>query len=104
MTKFSANLGFLWNDRSLPDAIICAKAVGFDAVECHWPYATPIAAVKQALNVTGLAMLGLNTSRGDTSAGENGLSALPDRIDDARTAIDQALDGADFIEVFCEPG
>ena len=94
MTKFSANLGFLWNDRSLPDAIICAKAVGFDAVECHWPYATPIAAVKQALNVTGLAMLGLNTSRGDTSAGENGLSALPDRIDDARTAIDQALDYA----------
>lgn len=91
MTKFSANLGFLWNDRSLPEAIISAKAAGFDAVECHWPYETPAAAVKQALQDTGLTMLGLNTSRGNTSAGENGLSALPDRVKDAQAAIDQAL-------------
>ena len=31
--KFSANLGFLWTDRSLPDAIRAAKEAGFDAVE-----------------------------------------------------------------------
>ncbi|MEN8934506.1 MAG: isomerase, partial [Planktotalea arctica] len=36
--KFSANLGFLWSELSLPDAIRAAKAAGFDAVECHWPY------------------------------------------------------------------
>jgi hydroxypyruvate isomerase len=91
LTKFSANLGFLWSDRSLPDAIISAKAAGFDAVECHWPYDTPAESVMQALRDTGLPMLGLNTNRGDTSAGENGLSALPDRVDEARAAIDQAL-------------
>ena len=39
--KFSANLGFLWADRPLPDAIHTAKAAGYDAVECHWPYDTP---------------------------------------------------------------
>lgn len=94
MTKFSANLGFLWNDRSLPDAIRAAKAAGFDAVECHWPYETPAADVAEALRETGLVMLGLNTSRGDTSAGENGVCALPDRVDDAHAAIDQALDYA----------
>ena len=38
MTRFSANLGFLWNDRPLADAIHAAEAAGFDAVECHWPY------------------------------------------------------------------
>ena len=38
MTAFSANLGFLWNDRPLADAIRAARAAGFDAVECHWPY------------------------------------------------------------------
>jgi hydroxypyruvate isomerase len=71
--KFSANLGFLWADRSLPEAIRAAKAAGFDAVECHWPYAVPAADVKAALDETGLTMIGLNTSRGDTAAGENGL-------------------------------
>ena len=33
MTKFSANLGFLWADQPLPAAIRAAKAAGFDAVE-----------------------------------------------------------------------
>lgn len=89
--KFSANLGFLWNDRPLPDAIRAAKAAGFDAVECHWPYVTPAAQVRAALAETGLDMLGLNTDRGNLEAGENGLSALPGRDTDARAAIDQAM-------------
>ena len=33
MTQFSANLGFLWTDLSLIDAIYKAKKHGFDAVE-----------------------------------------------------------------------
>ncbi|MEE4187697.1 MAG: TIM barrel protein [Roseobacter sp.] len=89
--RFSANLGFLWNDRALPDAIRAAKAAGFDAVECHWPYDVPPADVAAALKETGLPMLGLNTRRGDVAAGENGLSALPGREAEARAAIDEAL-------------
>ena len=91
MTKFSANLGFLWADLPLPDAIHAAKAAGFDAVECHWPYDVPVYEVKAALDATGLVMLGLNTRRGDVDNGENGLSALPDRSTEARAAIDEAL-------------
>lgn len=89
--KFSANLGFLWNDRPLPDAIRAAKAAGFDAVECHWPYDVPAADVVDALAETGLEMLGLNTRRGDVAAGDNGLSAIPGREDEARAAIDEAI-------------
>lgn len=89
--QFSANLGFLWNDRSLPDAIHAAKAAGFDAVECHWPYMVPSADVREALTQTGLPMLGLNTVRGNLANGENGLSALEGRESEARAAIDQAL-------------
>jgi hydroxypyruvate isomerase len=89
--KFSANLGFLWQDRPLPDAIRAAKAAGFDAVECHWPYDTPASDVAAALAETGLPMLGLNTRRGDVAGGENGLSALPGREADARAAIDEAV-------------
>ncbi|MGB1234957.1 MAG: isomerase, partial [Planktomarina sp.] len=57
MTLFSANLGFLWTDLSLPDAIRQAKSHGFDAVECHWPYDTPAPDVAQALTETGLRLL-----------------------------------------------
>ena len=68
--KFSANLGFLWNDRSLPDAIRAAKIAGFDAVECHWPFEVSSLDVKAALEETGLAMLSLNTRRGDIKVGD----------------------------------
>ena len=95
--RFSANLGFLWADRPLPNAIRAAKAAGFDAVECHWPYAHDPHDVKAALDETGLEMLGLNISRGDVAAGENGLAALPNREAEARAAIDQALDYAQII-------
>ncbi|WP_075221682.1 hydroxypyruvate isomerase family protein [Acuticoccus yangtzensis] len=87
--KFSANLGFLWADLPLPEAIRAAKAAGFDAVECHWPYDVPPADVAAALAETGLPMLGLNTRRG--APGENGLLALPGREADARAAIEEAI-------------
>jgi len=96
MTAFSANLGFLWVDRPLPDAIRAAKAAGFDAVECHWPYETPAEQVKAALDQTGLPMLGLNTIRGNP--GENGLAALTGREVEARAAIDQAVRYADTVD------
>ena len=96
--RFSANLGFLWADRPLPDAIHAAKAAGFDAVECHWPYDTPASDIKAALEATGLPMLGLNTQRGDVAGGENGLSALTGRTDEARDAISQAVEYANIID------
>ena len=95
--KFSANLGFLWADLPLPEAIRAAEAAGFDAVECHWPYAYASSEVANALTQTNLRMLGLNTARGDLNADEFGLSALEGRQADARAAIDQAMAyGADI--------
>jgi len=89
MTQFSANLGFLWTELSLPDAIHAAADAGFVAVECHWPYETSAEMVREALLQTGLPMLGINTARGQE--GEFGFSALPERQDDARQAIDEAI-------------
>ena len=89
--KLSANLGFLWTDRPLPEAIRAAGAAGFDAVECHWPYDVPPGDIVTALRDTGLRMLGLNTRRGDVAAGERGLAALPGREAEARASIDEAI-------------
>jgi len=90
--KLSANLGFLWKELVLPEAIRAAKRAGFDAVECHFPFEVPAEAVKAALAETGLPMLGLNTWPG--GQGEFGLAALPGREDDARAAIEQAVEYA----------
>ena len=90
--RFSANLGFLWTELPLPEAIRAAARAGCDAVDCHWPYAVPAAQVTMALEETGLPLLGLNTVRGDVEAGAQGLSALPGRQEEARAAIAQAFD------------
>ena len=91
MTRFSANLGFLWTELSLPDAIHAAASAGFSAVECHWPFDTPAADVITALKQTGLPMIGLNTRRGDVSAGDNGVAAISDRKEEAMRYIDEAI-------------
>lgn len=90
MLRFSANLGFLWLDRPLPERIAAAAAAGFDAVECHFPFDVPEEEVGAALGEAGLEMVSLNTRPGDAAKGEFGLCALPGREAEARYAIDEA--------------
>lgn len=90
-TAFSANLGFLFTEFSLPDAIHQARQAGFQAVECHFPYETPADEVIAALTATQMRMIGLNTVRGDTANGDNGLAAVEGRTIEARAAIEQAV-------------
>ena len=94
--RISANLGFLFTDRPLPEAIHAAAAAGFDAVECHFPYDVPASAVARALRESGLPMLSLNTRPGD--GGAFGLLALPERQAEARAALREALDYAAAIQ------
>lgn len=84
--RLSANLGFLWSELDLPGAVRAAKAAGFDAVECHWPYSTDPDALRAALTETGMPLIGLNTEKGD-SFGRCALDA-----DQAQRDIDQALE------------
>lgn len=94
MTQFSANLGFLFTDLDLPEAIRRAAELGFSAVECHWPYDTPAETVVEALQETGLQMLGLNTRRGDVDNGDNGLAAVVGREQEARQYIEESVNYA----------
>ena len=94
MTKFSANLGFLFTELSLTEGIVASAKHGFDAVECHFPYATPATDTKAALDKAGLKMLGLNTIKGNEANSDNGLCAIPERKTEAIAAIDQAVEYA----------
>jgi len=92
---FSANLGFLWIDRPLPERIRAAKRAGFDAVECHFPYEHSADEIRSALDETDLQMIGINTAPGHK--GCFGLAAVPGREPEARALIDQAVTYASAI-------
>ncbi len=89
VSGFSANLGFLWPELDLVDRVQAAKNAGFDAVECHFPYDTPAAEIRQVLEDTQLQMLGLNTRLG--GEGDFGVAALPGREAEAIEYIDEAM-------------
>ncbi|MEI2417959.1 TIM barrel protein [Orrella sp. JC864] len=91
MPRFSANLGFLWPELSLPERIQAAARAGFQAIELHWPYDTPPEQVRQLCESLGLTLLGINTDPGDTARGEFGLGALPGRQAQFQAAVDQSI-------------
>lgn len=97
MIRFSANLGFLWTDRPLPAAIEAAGHAGFDAVECHMPYAHTAHEIGSALERAGLRMVSLNTRLGDRD-GDFGLAAIAGREGEARELIDEAVEYAAAID------
>ena len=100
MLRFSANLGFLWTDLALTDAIKAAAAFGFDAVECHWPFDVPSKSVDSTLKGIGLPMVSLNTRRGNLEAGDFGIAAVPGREAQARSYIREAIKYAQEVDAY----
>lgn len=90
MVLLSANLGFLWTDLPLPEAIAAAGDAGFDAVECHMPYDNDPVQVRAALDSAGLEMVSLNTRVGDQPE-DLGVAAIPGRETLAHQYIDEAI-------------
>ena len=88
--SLSANLGYLFTEYSLIDAIARSAEAGFDAVECQRPYQVPAAQVRQACEKASTPLLAINTEKGEQ--GQFGLSALPDAVRQAKDAIDKAIE------------
>ncbi len=91
MLRFSANLGFLWTDRPLLARIDAAATARFKAIELHYPYDTPAAAVAEACRRHGIKLLGINTNVGSGADPHVGLAAVPGREADFAALYDQAL-------------
>lgn len=91
MPHFSANLGFLWNQLPLIEAIESASKAGFKAVELHFPYATPAQEVRTKCAELGIRLLGINTN---VSNDHKGLGAVPGAEAAFRSLATQALDWA----------
>ncbi len=91
MPRFAANLSMLFNEVEFPDRFRLAGEAGFRGVEYLFPYAWTPEALKQALDANGLTQVLFNLPAGDWDAGERGIACLPDRVEEFRAGVDQAI-------------
>ncbi len=97
MSRFSANLGFLFADLPFLDRFAAAAAAGFRAVEYMAPYAHDPHEIASLLADLGLTQALFNLPAGEWEAGERGMAILPDRVGDFRDSVARALDYAEAL-------
>ena len=98
MIRFSAHLGYLFNEVPLADRARAAAAAGFTAVEHPNPFAISTAEMRTALSASNLVFSQIAAAVGDGSKGEKGLTALPGREADFRSAFEKSLVYATEVE------
>jgi hydroxypyruvate isomerase len=99
MPKFSANLSMLFTEHAFLDRFEPAAKAGFKAVEFLFPYAFSAADIKARLDSNGLQLVLHNLPAGDWEAGERGIACHPDRVEEFRTGVAQAITYAQALGV-----
>jgi hydroxypyruvate isomerase len=90
MPRFTANVSLLFSEVPLPQRFALARAAGFEAVECWWPFPThdpdaaQVGALVDALDAAEVRLTGINLFAGDMPAGERGIVSHPDRAQELR--------------------
>jgi hydroxypyruvate isomerase len=91
MPKFSANLSMLYTEQAFLDRFEPAAKAGFKAVEFLFPYAFSAADIKTKLDDNNLQLVLHNLPAGDWNAGERGIACHPERVEEFRTGVAQAI-------------
>ncbi|MBU2953097.1 hydroxypyruvate isomerase [Marinobacter sp. F3R08] len=94
MPRFAANLSMLFTEVDFPERFAMARTAGFKGVEYLFPYACPKDLLKQLLNDNQLTQVLFNLPPGDWDAGERGIACLPDRVEEFRAGVEQAIEYA----------
>jgi hydroxypyruvate isomerase len=94
MPKFSANLTFLYNELPLLDRFAAAARAGFKGVEYMSPYEQTKGDLIARLRDNGLTQVLHNLPAGDWGAGERGIAIFPERVEEFRRGVAQAIDYA----------
>lgn len=94
MPRFAANLSLLFTEADFIGRFAAAARAGFRAVECQFPYAEPAEKIAAQLHKHDLQMVLHNLPAGDWAAGERGIACHPDRVDEFRAGVAQAIDYA----------
>ncbi|GHE21620.1 hydroxypyruvate isomerase [Halomonas urumqiensis] len=94
MPKFAANLSMLFTEVDFLDRFKAAADAGFKGVEYLFPYDYPASDIKARLDEHGLTQVLHNLPAGDWGAGERGIACHPDRVEEFRAGVEQAIDYA----------
>jgi hydroxypyruvate isomerase len=91
MPRFAANLTMLFNEVPFLERFERAAQAGFSAVECQFPYGFEAQHIQQRLRGYGLRLVLHNLPAGNWQAGERGIACLPDRVDEFKAGVAQAV-------------
>ena len=91
MPRFAANLSMLFCERPLAERFGAAARAGFAAVEIQFPYELPAAQIAGLLREHTLQFVLHNLPAGDWAGGERGIACHPDRGDEFRTGVEEAI-------------
>ena len=91
MVKLAANLDWLYTELPPAQRFAAAARDGFKAVELLFPFVHSLDALRTLLREQGLKLALFNAPPGDWAAGDRGLACLPERRDEFRAGIAQAL-------------
>lgn len=94
MPKFAANLSMLFTEEEFLDRFKAAADAGFKGVEYLFPYDYTPDEIKSRLDAYGLTQVLHNLPAGDWAAGERGIACHPDRVEEFRAGVEQAIDYA----------
>jgi hydroxypyruvate isomerase len=90
-TQLAANLTMLFGEMEFLDRFEAAAQAGFRGVEFLFPYAYEARELQRRLRDHSLAMVLHNLPAGDWAAGERGIGCLPDRVDEFKQGVEQAI-------------
>lgn len=91
MPKFAANLSLLFTEHPLEERFKAAHRAGFQYVEIQFPYALTTEQMGEQLERCNQELILFNLPAGDWQAGDRGLAALPDRVDEFREGVELAI-------------
>ncbi|XP_044755450.1 putative hydroxypyruvate isomerase [Coccinella septempunctata] len=91
MTKFCANLAFLFTESNLLERYNLAKNAGFKCVETGFPFGFTREEVVKAKTSSGLEQVLINIYTGDVTKGELGFAALPGKEQEFKESIHKTI-------------
>lgn len=94
MLKFAANLSMMFTEVPFLERFEAASKAGFKGVEYLFPYEFKANEIQAQLDKYQLTQVLFNMPPGDFANGERGLACLPDRTEEFRDGVEQALEYA----------
>ncbi len=94
MPRFCANLTLLFREVAFMDRFDEAAKAGFKGVEFQFPYAFDLDQIAEKLASNRLEMVLFNLPAGNWEAGDRGLAANPNRINEFQEGVGKGIDAA----------